>query len=359
MPISLTYQASSPRGTLQRGLAFVSLVMSGLWFVFYELLGFALPLNRSLYALLIVASVAALLAPSRLRERAVALGAFVYLAVLLVAWLEAFYHSYGSLSAQFSVLKVTLWLPAVYGAFFSVYNSRTALSISSAALGAFVITSVPHALMTAGDRGIFSGFLLPLALLIGHGACVAALHALTRSTLPTAGVSDSVEQLQKLAYYDALTGVPNRRQMNLLLQEALIGARKGDALAVMMIDFDYFKRVNDVFGHSVGDGVLSAAVRRLAERLRRGDTLGRWGGEEFIVLARHAGEHDALRRAERLREAVEARPLFGDYNVTVSCGVAVYEPGDTPELLLGRADRALYRAKRNGRNRVEVGSALE
>ena len=359
MPISLVYQASSPRGTLQRGLALVSLVMSGLWFVFYELLGLALPLNRSLYALLIVASALALFAPPRLRERAVTLGAFVYLAVLLIAWLEAFYHSYGSLGAQFSVLKVTLWLPAVYGAFFSVYSPKAALGISLAALGVFIVASVPHALTTAGGEDIFGGFLLPLALLVGHGACAAALYALTRPTLLTAGASDSVEQLQKLAYYDALTGVPNRRQMNLLLQEALIGARKGDALAVIMIDFDYFKRVNDVFGHSAGDKVLATAVKRLTERLRSGDTLGRWGGEEFIVLARHTGEHDAPRRAERLREAVEARPLFGNYSATVSCGVAVYERGDTPELLIGRADKALYRAKRNGRNRVEVGSKLE
>ncbi len=328
--------------------------MSGLWFVFYELLGLAFPLNRSLYALLIIASAAAFFAPPRLRERAVELGAFVYLAVLLVAWLEAFYYSYGSLSAQFSVLKVTLWLPAVCGAFFLVYSPRTALNVSSLALSAFIMTSVPHALATSGDRGVFSGFLLPLALLVGHGACVAALHALTRPALPTSGVSDNVEQLQKLAYYDTLTGVPNRRQMNLLLQDAFIGARKGDALAVMMIDFDYFKQINDAFGHNVGDMVLSTAVQRLAEQLRSNDTLGRWGGEEFIVLARHAGEQGALRRAERLREAVEARPLFGDYKVTVSCGVALYKPGDTPELLIKRADKALYRAKRNGRNRVEA-----
>ena len=161
-------------------------------------------------------------------------------------------------------------------------------------------------------------------------------------------------QLQQLAYYDALTGVPNRRKMNLLLQDALIEARKGRALAVVMIDFDYFKQVNDLFGHSVGDMVLSTAVKRLAEQLRTLDVLGRWGGEEFMVLIQHVNEHDALRRAERLREAVEARPLVGDYSVTVSCGVAVYEPGDTLELLVKRADKALYRAKRNGRNRVEA-----
>ncbi len=353
MPLSLPLHSSSPRHQLQRGLALVSLFMSVLWFVFYELMGSAFPLNRSLYALLITASLAALLVPPRLRERAVELGTFVYLSVLLVAWLDAFYHSYGTFNEQFAVLKVVFWLPAIYGAFFLIYPSKTALGVSSVALGVFIVTSVPHALMTTGDDRLFSGFLLPLALLIGHGACVAALYAFARPPLGAAGVSKDVEQLQRLAYYDTLTGVPNRRQMNLLLQDALIEARKGEPFAVIMIDFDHFKQINDVFGHNVGDMVLSGAVQRLAQRLRAGDVLGRWGGEEFVVLARHIG-HDATRRAERLREAVEARPLIGDYTVTVSCGVAAYRPGDTLEGLTQRADKALYEAKRKGRNRVEV-----
>ena len=339
---------------LQRGLAFVSLLMSLLWLVFYERMGIAFPLNRGLYAVLIAASIAALVAPPRLRERATKLGTFAYALVLLVAWLDAFYYSYGSIIEQFAIFKVILWLPAIYGAFFLIYHPRTALNVSSVALSAFVMTSVPHALATAGDNRLFDGFLLPLALLVGHGACVAALYAFTHSYLPTSGVSEDVKQLQRLAYYDTLTGVPNRRQMNLLLQDALIEARKGGSFAVMMIDFDHFKRINDIFGHNVGDVVLSAAAQRLAEQLRAGDVLGRWGGEEFIVLVRYAGEPDALRRAERLREAVQTRPLVGDYTVTVSCGLAVYRPGDSLEHLIKRADRALYEAKRKGRNRVEA-----
>ncbi len=353
-PLFWPYYSSSPRGALQRALALLSLLMSVLWLAFYERMGIAFPLNRSLYGLLILSSLAAFLAPPRHRERAVELGTFVYLTVLLVAWLDAFYYSYGSSVEQFAVFKVVLWLPAIYAAFFSVYPSKTALSVSVVALGAFVAASVPHALATAGDVRLSSGFLLPAALLIGHGACLAALHALTRAHLPLSGVSEDVTQLQKLAYHDALTGVPNRRQMNLLLQDALIEGRKGSSFAVMMIDFDHFKKINDIFGHNVGDMVLSAAVQRLAEHLRTGDALGRWGGEEFIVLVRHVDEPGALRRAERLREAVEARPLVGDHRVTVSCGVTVYALGDTLERLVQRADRALYAAKRGGRNRVEV-----
>ena len=331
--------------------------MSGLWCVFYELMGIGFPLNRSLYALLISASVAALLAPPRQREKAVELGTFVYLSVLLVAWLDAFYYSHGSVAEQFAVLKVVLWLPAIYGAFFLVYPSKVALNISAVSLGVFVVASVPHALVTVGNDQLFGGFLLPLALLVGHSAFIVVLYAFTRSYLPASDMSDDVKQLQKLAYFDALTGVPNRRQMNLLLQNALIEARKGNVFAVMMVDFDHFKQVNDVFGHTVGDAVLSAAVQRLAEQLRTGDRLGRWGGEEFIVLVRHADEAAALRRAERLREAIGAQPLVGDYTVTVSCGVAVYRLGDTLEQLIQRADKALYRAKRSGRNRVEVSLA--
>ena len=355
--LSLSHYLSPPRGSLQRGLALVSLFMSVLWLVFYELMGIAFPLNRSLYALLIGASLAALFAPARQRERAVELGAFVYLSVLLVAWLDALYYSYGSLVEQFALFKVVLWLPAIYGAFFLVYPSKVALNVSSVALSAFVMTSVPHALATVGDSRLSGGFLLPLALLLGHSACIALLYLSTRSHLPTSGISNDVRQLQKLAYYDMLTGVPNRRQMNLLLQGALIEARKGNPFAVMMVDFDHFKQVNDIFGHTVGDVVLSTAVQRLAEPLRTGDVLGRWGGEEFIVLVRSVDEAAALRRAERLREAIGARPLVGDYTVTVSCGVAVYRLGDTLEHLIQRADKALYRAKRSGRNRVEVSLA--
>ena len=354
MSSTVSHYPSSPRGRLQRGLALVSLFMSVLWLAFYEHMGIAYPLNRSLYVLLIVASVAASLAPVRLRERAVELGASVYLAVLLVAWLDAFYHSYGSINAQFAILKVVLWLPAVYGAFFLVYSPKVARTVAWAGLGAFMVTSVPHALTTAGGTRLFDGFLLPLALLIGHGACIAALYTFTRPYLSTPSSGEDIAQLQKLAYYDMLTGVPNRRQMNLLLENALLEARKGSSFAVMMIDFDHFKQVNDVFGHGVGDVVLSTAVQRLTGQLRSGDALGRWGGEEFIVLARHVGGSDALRRAEQLREVIGARPLVGEYAVTVSCGVAVYRPGDTLEQLIKRADRALYEAKRKGRNRVEA-----
>lgn len=353
MPLSLPHDSSSPRYALQRGLAVVSLVMSVLWLVSYERMGLALPINRGLYALLITASLIALLVPPRLRKRAVELGTFIYLSVLLVAWLDAFYHSYGTLTEQFAVLKVILWLPAIYGAFFLIYPPKWAIGVASVALGTFIVTNMPHALTTAGDHRLFGGFLLPLALLVGHGACVAALYTFARPALSAAGVSKDVEQLQRLAYYDTLTGIPNRRQMNLLLQDALIEARKGEPFALIMIDFDYFKQINDVFGHNIGDIVLSRAVQRLTEQLRAGDVIGRWGGEEFIVLARRIG-HDATRRAERLREAVEARPLIDDYTVTVSCGVTVYRPGDTLGCLTQRADKALYQAKRKGRNRVEV-----
>ena len=127
-----------------------------------------------------------------------------------------------------------------------------------------------------------------------------------------------------------------------------------------MIDLDHFKRVNDSFGHATGDAVLQEMARSLTDNSRAGDLVCRWGGEEFVVVMPHTPLSGALQRAESWRSSFSAHPFrFGGLllNNTLSAGVAVW-PGDgnTPEALLQAADRALYRAKSDGRNRVECAS---
>jgi two-component system, cell cycle response regulator len=162
-------------------------------------------------------------------------------------------------------------------------------------------------------------------------------------------------ELERLAYYDELTGLPNRRSV-LRQLEALIsrGRRHGHSLALLMVDADHFKAVNDRHGHAAGDAALRALADRLGERLRAEDVAGRFGGEEFVVALPDADAAGAAAVAEAVRAAVCARPLTiagGELSLTVSVGWATWEDDDL-EQLLARADGALYEAKAAGRDCV-------
>jgi diguanylate cyclase (GGDEF)-like protein len=138
--------------------------------------------------------------------------------------------------------------------------------------------------------------------------------------------------------------------------------RSGQPLALLMVDIDRFKRLNDTYGHLIGDVVLKSTARRLAETLRPTDFLVRYGGEEFLAMLPGAGEQPALTAAQRLRTAVEqlvfppAEPGTM-LRVTVSIGVAVLAQGESIEQIIERADNALYRAKAAGRNTVVFADA--
>ncbi|HKJ70329.1 MAG TPA: PAS domain S-box protein [Gammaproteobacteria bacterium] len=164
------------------------------------------------------------------------------------------------------------------------------------------------------------------------------------------------DELTRRATTDALTGVPNRPHFEQHLdREMAKAARYGRGLSLIMFDLDHFKGVNDHNGHEVGDEVLRQAVTVAWPLLRGSDLLARWGGEEFMVLASETGGEGALGLAERLRAAVEAHPFPGDgEDLTASFGVAEFQADDTPGQLVRRVDAALYRAKRQGRNRVET-----
>ncbi|WP_019011144.1 GGDEF domain-containing protein [Deinococcus aquatilis] len=174
------------------------------------------------------------------------------------------------------------------------------------------------------------GLLVCASILVGRFQALRALQHLTRQ-----------------AEVDALTGLANRRRFNADL------AQMDEQDALLLIDIDHFKRVNDTFGHAVGDEVLEEVARCLAEKVRTRDTVYRYGGEEFALILRRVESVRLVEVAERLRAAVEEHPLsmLGGGRVTVSIGVACYtrEPA-----LLERADAALYAAKRAGRNRVCV-----
>ncbi|MEW6489692.1 MAG: sensor domain-containing diguanylate cyclase, partial [Thermodesulfobacteriota bacterium] len=164
------------------------------------------------------------------------------------------------------------------------------------------------------------------------------------------------EELEKLALLDHLTGAANRRYMEILLA-ARLGEleRYGWPLGVLFADVDRFKELNDAFGHAAGDRTLALVARTLASGARSFDVVGRWGGEEFLVLLVNVTGAELEEIAERLRLLVESSRLpiaSGDLHLTVSIGATLAVPGDTPEALVGRADALMYRSKHGGRNRV-------
>ena len=163
------------------------------------------------------------------------------------------------------------------------------------------------------------------------------------------------DQYAEMARTDALTDIWNRFYMEEELDKEIAAAeRYGRPCAVLLFDIDHFKAFNDNFGHEAGDKVLTTVAGEIDAHLRSADHFGRWGGEEFIILAGNTPLDEGLLLAERVREQVAAIP-FGELGtVTISIGVAEWQPGDDRRTLVARADEAMYQAKQNGRNCVKA-----
>jgi diguanylate cyclase (GGDEF)-like protein/PAS domain S-box-containing protein len=167
-----------------------------------------------------------------------------------------------------------------------------------------------------------------------------------------------LKELKEIAYRDSLTKIPNRRYMEEALDEWLLVHDKKDwPFAVVMGDIDFFKDVNDKYGHDAGDLVLKKVASTLRKHLRTMDVVGRWGGEEFLILMQNIRAKQLGKKLESLRKAIEESMVEDDgveIKVTMSFGCTVPRKGDTPLSLVGRADDFLYKSKREGRNRVSL-----
>lgn len=164
-------------------------------------------------------------------------------------------------------------------------------------------------------------------------------------------------RIEELAQLDELTGSFNRRYIMKCLGEEIAKVRRGARSCVALIDLDHFKRINDRFGHPVGDEVLRTFAMSVLTNIRMIDHLGRYGGEEFLLVLPDTDTDQALQIVERLRGVIAAldwSATASDLALTISAGLSAIAASDTPEDLLGRTDRALYRAKDAGRNRVLV-----
>jgi two-component system, cell cycle response regulator len=163
--------------------------------------------------------------------------------------------------------------------------------------------------------------------------------------------------LRFVASHDFLTGIWNRAEIIAFLQRELSRAKRDrKPVGIVLLDIDHFKRVNDEFGHEIGDLVLKEVAKRLSLSGREYDGVGRYGGEEFLLVIPGCDLETTVRKADRVRKLIAATPIStqrGAISVSASMGVAVAEPSADPLALLRRADSALYEAKRKGRNRIE------
>ncbi len=171
-------------------------------------------------------------------------------------------------------------------------------------------------------------------------------------------LQDTLGQVQALATTDMLTGLLNRRQIEQVMADEMArAARTGTPLSVAVLDLDHFKRINDLYGHRMGDEVLRRFAGLIKAELRALDHSARWGGEEFLVLMPHVEGDQALVALERIRQKLSELPMseHESLRVTLSAGLAVWQAGESLEQVIERADAALYQAKNAGRNRVVQG----
>jgi len=173
------------------------------------------------------------------------------------------------------------------------------------------------------------------------------------------------ETLRSKATHDSLTGLWNHEEiMQILARELERSNRENSPVAVIMADLDYFKKINDTYGHLAGDAVLRLTARRMASLMRPYDAIGRYGGEEFLAVIPGCSIKNAAPLAERLRESISGESMDtpdGMIAVTISLGMAIRDNGNPVDTisLVHAADMALYSAKNKGRNRVEVAGGEE
>lgn len=274
------------------------------------------------------------------------------LVLLTVAFLvHAFLALNGQGLSAATLLSAGLWLYLVDVYAFYVLAARQARWFTGVTWSLTWLAGLPAALAPATTLPDVAAFVQfqggALVAIVLTSALVAWRTALGEAQL-------RLEEAERDSLTDMLTGQPNRRATELTIRREIARSRRsGFPFGLILLDIDHFKVLNDVHGHRTGDAVLMELARLVRATLRTEDELGRWGGEEFLVVAPNTGPDEALGLAERLRLAIE-RHAWLARQVTASFGVTVYRRGDALEPLFKRADDALYRAKERGRNRCEL-----
>jgi diguanylate cyclase (GGDEF)-like protein len=280
----------------------------------------------------------------------VTLNAFMVLEVHMILWYQSPLDMYQ--------LNTTLqWYPLAYGLSYLFLNNRAAVVLTGLVLGDELVSFSLRTVWFA-DTLQAPSYLVPLLwnTLISQVMYAALLIAIIHIKHQMRTMQAQAQALTREAQSDALTGVLNRRGLDELLSQLGTEAGRRQATSVFMIDVDHFKAINDSHGHRVGDVVLVDMARLIATQIREADTLGRWGGEEFLLVAPGIAGPRATELGERIRQAVVQHPFAQVGRLTISVGVATWQPqpphGAGIDHAIERADQALYTAKNSGRNRV-------
>ena len=191
---------------------------------------------------------------------------------------------------------------------------------------------------------------IPKEYLIGYKPLSERLVRFLEST--TSDLRSAVDQLFRVASMDELTQIYNRRALNHFMQQQIDAFGSEGEIMVLLVDIDHFKHVNDTYGHDVGDMILKDGVDQVKRFVSQKDIIGRWGGEEFIMISPYSSKEKALRVSESIRKGVEEMEFEKVGHITVSGGVTVLRREDTLESVFKRVDDALYEAKTTGRNKI-------
>lgn len=252
----------------------------------------------------------------------------------------------------YTIANTLQWMPLMYVSAFLLFPKRQAIFAAGTAF-LLALGALSWLLYSGGSEGwtyihgslILNAYVVHLLTLLALSLFIVTQEAFDRMRRQT-------EVLESAAFSDPLTGVFNRRGLERML------TRHADApgipMALILLDMDHFKSVNDRRGHLHGDRVLQAIVHRLRQTLRDEDVFGRWGGDEFLILADGATIEEATRLAERLRQTVADMPRAESYGVTLSAGVSLWDGQGGLEEAIRRVDAALYSAKHRGRDQVAI-----
>ncbi|MFZ4641235.1 MAG: GGDEF domain-containing protein [Nodosilinea sp.] len=265
--------------------------------------------------------------------------------------LQAIIWGYLPVTDSYKLAAFVQWFPLIYLLIFLFVRKKYALLFSLGVYGCLGLSAILCGWL---------GHILPvqqqafpylLHMIITHPIYISIFTAV-------ASLQKSFSQFQTDADIDYLTNLANRRAASRALETAL-SSNSQSSIGVMLIDIDRFKTINDAFGHGIGDQVLVQVGKLFHQGLRKTDIASRWGGEEFLVVLVSTTAHELYQTAERLRQRLETYPHPSVGQVTASFGVAIAKPGDRLETLLRRADQALFKAKRAGRNRVVVADPMD
>lgn len=236
------------------------------------------------------------------------------------------------------------WSPIYFILLFLVFERKKALTFSLMMLAAIITMT---AVMIENTRGIdiISQYYISSLIYI--------LILFYFTNVVTAYIESDL--LKRNAYFDHLTNIGNRRSIDTWLEQQIKRAEKQQVpFSIIYFDIDHFKKVNDVYGHDVGDYVLKELTTVVSNMLHATDLFGRWGGEEFLIISSDEHLADAVLFAEKLRQSIEVYEFAHVEHITSSFGVASYREGDSAKSIIRRADEALYNAKNSGRNNVST-----